>query len=176
MAILNALKWAGAKVNVRMHLPFLEFSSRMHASPEDPGTLDADFDRVIRYVFNGRAVVRRPKKLTVTELERHIRSGGAAAVGYTYQQGGGHFTLLVGMKGLGFIAANDTRADKRRTISYKRRATVQAWLRNPANSFWLLEKKGLPGPADNSRDGKPAAKEKGPAAKAQYAGLPRVRA
>jgi hypothetical protein len=155
VAILNCLKWAGAKVNVRQHLPYLEFAVRIHDNAEDPGTLDHDFDRVLRYSASKNLSVLRPKRLTLRALEKHLDQGGAVAVGYYFSGGGGHFTLLVGTKGRGFIAANDTRADKCRTLSYKRRATVAGWVKNQNNGFWLLEKKPpLTPSADNCEDGK----------------------
>jgi hypothetical protein len=152
IAILNALKWSGMKVRKRDAVPFLDFSCRLDQDEDDPGTEDGDLDRTLRYAAKGRLDVRRPKRLSVRNLRTHIQAGGAALVGYFHTSGGGHYTLLVKAEGRRFLAANDTKATLRRTMSYKRRKTVHDWLHRPGTAVWLLARSG-----DNKRDGEKTA-------------------
>jgi hypothetical protein len=131
----------------------LEFATQLHVPEEESGVLDHNFDRVLRYAATGRMRIRKPKRVTLKLLDSHLKGGGAIAVGY-YQDLGGHYTLLIGTKGQGFIAVNDS--NKPQTLTYKRRATVARWVKNRFNGFWLLEKTPLVPLKDNCLNGNSA--------------------
>jgi hypothetical protein len=112
-AILNALKWAGLDVTLQ-EFPLLQFSCRT-VDPdsndiEDHGTLDHDFDRVLRWSGKKVLKVRRRKNPSFKDIYIHVKSGGAICLGYFWRekkQGGEHFCFISGMRRGLFHVVND---------------------------------------------------------------------
>lgn len=137
-AILNAMKWAGARVS-NDFIPFLEFGCRIDAADDDLGTTFNDFDRMIRYCGKNLYKTRRTKHLTMKKLRAHLMNGGAVALDYVDDStvDGGHSTLIIGMKGSMFSFVNDS---VNQTIVNRRAESVQKIISSPHSSIWLLTK------------------------------------
>lgn len=150
-AILNAMKWAGLDATSRNHLPYLQFSCRTIdlQHPEDfdsNGTLDSDFDRVLRYVGSGVFRVRRKKFPSAKELKKHLKKGGAVAICYHWEeagQSGEHFCFLAGFERGFFVVINDHDAPNTETVRLRTFATIRKWLKkrkdNPSGWFLTME-------------------------------------
>jgi hypothetical protein len=154
------MKWAGSRVRVRDAIQFLDHSCQVHEHEDGPGTSDAEFDRALRCCAGGKFKVTRARTMSVRRLRAHISNGGVAAMAY-YHKRGGHFCLITGLKGVGFLAANDSPASKRQTMSYKRRGYLYKLFRGGrASGVWLLEKK-LAARGDNEIHGEERTEEAG---------------
>lgn len=144
-AILNAMKWAGIDATSRNHLPYLQFSCRTIdlETPDDSenhGTLDSDFDRVLRYVGRGIFRVQKKKRPTVELLRRRLKNGEAIALVYYWEQGaqtGEHFCFIAGLWHGLFVCINDHGAP---TIMLRRASTIKEWLKKYEDrpTAWFL--------------------------------------
>lgn len=145
IAILNALKWAGQKINKFELLPFLQFACRTIdlEYPEDfdlNGTHDSDFERVLRYTGKGMFFIKRPKILTVKQLKLHLKRGGALAFSYYWKDGadgGEHWAFMPEYKNSSFMIVNDHTGEVVKARSEK---TIRQWFRKKYSSptFYLL--------------------------------------
>ena len=148
ICILNCLKWSGIDVTSQSHLPYLQFSCRTIdlEEPEDPdnnGTFDSDFDRVLRYVGKGVFNVRRQRFPTAEEIREHLESGGAVAISYHWEedgQVGDHFCFISGMKRGFFECVNDHHSSYESTVSLRRIITLRTWLKkyDDCPTAWFL--------------------------------------
>ena len=141
VAIFNALRWAGNKIHVS-ELKRIKEDAKCVSSgktKDKAGTMHNDFDRVIRKEGEGIFTVKRIYRPKISEMEEHIRNGGAIAMTYKHSRGR-HFMLLtnVSKSGQTFEIINDqikppaARQMKRKTLfntifEYKNDHKRKAW-------------------------------------------------
>jgi hypothetical protein len=147
-AIINAMKWAGLDATSRDYLPYLQFSCRTIdlQNPTDAdlnGTMDHDFDRVLRYVGKDVFKIKRRRSPSLPEIIRHLKRGGAVALSYFWQESGQeglHFCFISGMDRGSFVCVNDHDAPNTATIRKRSRKTLKKWLRKAHDcpTVWFL--------------------------------------
>jgi len=127
IAILNALKWAGAKVSSSDYLDYLTALSVCGPSPR--GTWHKTFDRALRVAGEDFYSVRRIYYPTLGEIESHLQDGGAIVLNYYWRidkedVSSRHFQLLVGMSASGDIISVN-RGGKQPTLQRLTRETFK---------------------------------------------------
>lgn len=146
-AIINAMKWAGMDASLKSHLPFLQFGCHTIdlecPDPENNGTTDWDFDRVLRYVAKGTFTVNRKKKPSFKELKAHLEKGHAACMSYHWEENnqiGDHFCFIEKLERGLFVCVNDHNAANENTVTYRSDKTIQKWLKKGDEYpfIWLL--------------------------------------
>ena len=149
IAILNALKWAGARVSSSDYLDYLTELAVCGPSPR--GTWHKTFDRALRVAGEDFYSVRRIYYPTLGEIEFHLQDDGAIVLNYYWRidkedVSSRHFQLLVGMNASGDVLSVN-RGGKQPTLQRLTRETFKTDdLRfqrvDESYKAWFLTKEG----------------------------------
>ncbi len=128
IAILNALKWAGARVSSSDYLDYLTELSVCGPSPR--GTWHKTFDRALRVAGEDFYSTRRIYYPTLGEIESHLQDGGAIVLNYYWRidkekVSSRHFQFLVGISPSGDAFYSVNRGGKQPTLQRLTRETFK---------------------------------------------------
>lgn len=113
VAIMNVLKWVGVRFNYQERIKVLQEACDCVPTR---GTRHAAFDRALRLaakLVTADVRIRRVHRPKLSQIEEHLRSGGAVVLNYrwkTDEKGfSRHFMLLTKVYGSGkyFLTVND---------------------------------------------------------------------
>lgn len=154
VALVNALKWAGKDISFkRERKKYYDkccVSPGSGANPIDLFRATMDEQEYIKVIFWGWG---HPKKPRISQVEKHIRDGGAAILGYYYDRKepdkngfkiAGHYVFVDSISDTGktFYVVNDSRSGP--TRSYIRRNTFLSYLtknRKHLNVYLISKRK-----------------------------------
>lgn len=145
VAILNALRWAGADVSTGY---VYVLSDKCRCVPvgvrrDKVGTDHYDFDRVIRQESEGLFRVDLILKPRLEEIETHLQDGGAVVLNYKHEKAR-HFNLLteVSESGKTFELVNDF-SEKMAVVKVRRKTFFDRCLKfnnDIGRKGWFLTK------------------------------------
>lgn len=138
IGLMNAVKWSGGRSTLKRDRKRLIRATRCYIPRgrwvRDGGTLDRDFERVLRREARGRFDVKLRFRVGIRALEKHLREeNGAVFVSYCWasrrtDERNIHLVLFTNVSDSGktFTVVNDLENDRdeTRTIMRKRRSTV----------------------------------------------------
>ncbi len=150
VAILNALKWAGAKVSSSDYLDYLTELSA--CGPPPRGTWFKTFDRALRVAGESFYSVRRIYYPTLGEIESHLQDDGAIVFNHYWRTdkkdvSGRHFQLLIGMSASGDSLYSVNRGSKQPALQRLTRETfkmddLRCQRVDPHYKAWFLTRVG----------------------------------
>ena len=108
IAVLNALKWAGAKVSYNSHFNRIKKLSKCHLD-------GADYDGLIKAVKNYKSIfcVQENHFVDIGDIDFYLKEGGSIILEYYYRdlestEGYvGHFVFIPGKWGKYFLVVNN---------------------------------------------------------------------
>ncbi|GAF68653.1 unnamed protein product [marine sediment metagenome] len=127
---MNILKWSGGRLSHDdMRDPLTDMCDCTY---ESGGTFHNDFDKVLRKFGDhyGAYTVRRVTRPTLSQIEEHLRAGGALVLNYHWDYKGKedrHYSVVVGISDSGRSF---------RVVNGRRRGSAAKWISREMFKRW----------------------------------------
>ena len=130
VAIMNVLKWSGGVLSHDDLRDPLTIMCDCEASAG--GTQHTNFDEVLRHMGDhyGAYTVKRVIRPTLSQIEKHLRAGGALVLNYHWEYGkksDRHYSVVVGISDSG---------QSFRVVNGRRRGRAAKWIRREKFKNW----------------------------------------